>query len=30
MACGAGQALADIMCGKMPEPNFRFLGVERS
>ena len=30
MACGAGQALADIMCGKVPEPDFRFLGVERS
>jgi len=30
MACGAGRALADIMCGKTPEPDFRFLGVERS
>jgi len=27
MACGAGQALADILCGKTPEPNFRFLGA---
>jgi len=30
MACGAGQALADIVCAKMPAPNFRFLGVERN
>jgi D-amino-acid dehydrogenase len=30
MACGAGQALADILCAKTPVPNFRFLGVERS
>ena len=30
MACGAGRALADILCGKTPEPDFRFLGVERS
>jgi len=30
MACGAGQALADILCAKMPAPNFRFLGVERN
>ena len=29
MACGAGQALADILCGKVPGPNFRFLGVEQ-
>ena len=27
MACGAGQALADIVSGKKPEPEFRFLGV---
>ena len=27
MACGAGQALADIVSGKKPEPKFRFLGV---
>ena len=30
MACGAGRALADIMCGKTPEPDFRFLGMEQS
>lgn len=29
MACGAGQALADIVSGKMPAPNFGFLGVDR-
>ena len=27
MACGAGQALADIVSGKKPKPEFRFLGV---
>ena len=29
MACGAGQALADVLSGKVPKPNFRFLGVEQ-
>jgi D-amino-acid dehydrogenase len=27
-ACGSGRALADIVDGRMPEPDFRFLGVE--
>ncbi len=27
MACGAGQALADIVGGKKPEPEFPFLGI---
>jgi len=27
MACGAGHALADILSGKTPEPDFGFLGV---
>ncbi len=27
MACGAGQALADIVSGRKPVPEFRFLGV---
>ena len=27
MACGAGQALADIVSGNTPEPDFGFLGV---
>ena len=27
MACGAGQALADIVSGKKPKPEFRFLGA---
>lgn len=30
MACGAGQALADIVCAKTPVPAFGFLGVDRS
>ncbi len=28
LACGSGQALADIVKGRMPEPQFHFLGVE--
>ncbi len=27
LACGSGRALADILCGKRPEPEFGFLGV---
>jgi D-amino-acid dehydrogenase len=27
MACGSGRALADIMSGRQPEPDFRFAGV---
>ena len=27
MACGAGRAIADIVSGKRPEPDFRFLGT---
>jgi len=27
LACGSGKALSDIICGKRPEPEFRFLGV---
>lgn len=27
-ACGSGRALADIVSGRMPKPDFRFLGVE--
>jgi len=27
LACGSGKALADILCGKRPEPDFGFLGV---
>ena len=25
MACGSGAALADIISGRLPEPDFRFL-----
>jgi D-amino-acid dehydrogenase len=27
MACGSGQAIADIVSGRMPEPDFRFTGM---
>jgi len=27
LACGSGKALADLVGGKRPEPDFRFLGV---
>jgi D-amino-acid dehydrogenase len=27
MACGSGRALADIVSGRQPEPDFRFAGV---
>jgi D-amino-acid dehydrogenase len=30
LACGSGQALADIVSGRDPEPDFRFLGVTRA
>jgi D-amino-acid dehydrogenase len=29
MACGSGRALADIVSGRVPEPRFSFMGVER-
>ncbi|MGB7542786.1 MAG: FAD-dependent oxidoreductase, partial [Burkholderiales bacterium] len=29
MACGSGRALADIVSGRVPEPDFGFLGLER-
>jgi D-amino-acid dehydrogenase len=29
MACGSGRALADIVSGGTPEPDFGFLGLER-
>ena len=28
LACGSGRALADIVNGRKPEPEFRFLGLE--
>ena len=28
-ACGSGRALADIVSGRMPEVDYRFVGVER-
>jgi D-amino-acid dehydrogenase len=28
LACGSGQALADIVSGRTPEPDFRFLEAE--
>ena len=28
LACGSGRALADIVSGRKPEPEFRFLGME--
>jgi D-amino-acid dehydrogenase len=28
-ACGSGQAIADLIAGRMPEVDFRFLGVSR-
>ncbi|MCA3130851.1 MAG: D-amino acid dehydrogenase [Betaproteobacteria bacterium] len=28
-ACGSGKALADLVSGRVPEVDFRFLGVER-
>jgi len=28
LACGSGRALADIVGGRKPEPDFRFLGIE--
>jgi D-amino-acid dehydrogenase len=27
MACGSGRAIADIVSGRMPEPDFRFTGM---
>jgi len=27
MACGSGQAIADIVSGRAPEPDFRFMGL---
>ncbi len=27
LACGSGQALADIVSGRVPEPDFRFMGL---
>jgi len=27
MACGSGRAIADIVSGRQPEPNFRFVGL---
>jgi len=27
MACGSGRAIADIVSGRQPEPNFRFIGL---
>ncbi|HET9042459.1 MAG TPA: D-amino acid dehydrogenase [Burkholderiales bacterium] len=27
MACGSGQAIADIVGGRVPEPDFRFMGL---
>jgi D-amino-acid dehydrogenase len=27
MACGSGQAIADIVGGRVPEPDFRFMGM---
>jgi D-amino-acid dehydrogenase len=27
LACGSGQAIADIVGGRVPEPDFRFTGV---
>jgi D-amino-acid dehydrogenase len=27
MACGSGRALADIVSGRQPEPDFRFAGL---
>jgi D-amino-acid dehydrogenase len=29
LACGSGRAIADLVSGRDPEPDFRFLGVER-
>ncbi|MGC2520635.1 MAG: D-amino acid dehydrogenase [Burkholderiales bacterium] len=29
MACGSGRALADIVSGRVPEPDFGFLGLAR-
>ena len=29
MACGSGSALADLVAGRRPEPDFEFLGVEK-
>jgi D-amino-acid dehydrogenase len=28
MACGSGKALADILCGRQPEVEFGFMGLE--
>ncbi len=28
LACGSGRALADIVSGRIPKPDFRFLGME--
>jgi D-amino-acid dehydrogenase len=28
MACGSGRALADIVDGHRPEPEFQFLGIK--
>jgi len=28
LACGSGRALADIVSGRKPEPEFSFLGME--
>jgi D-amino-acid dehydrogenase len=30
MACGAGRAIADIVSGKKPAPEFRFLGTAQA
>ena len=27
LACGSGQAIADIVSGRVPEPDFRFMGM---
>jgi D-amino-acid dehydrogenase len=27
LACGSGQALADVVSGRVPEPDFRFMGM---